>query len=105
MYFGRESYSGSVDTFWDDDVAIDSKRVGCSATGGGSAGTATSVKVSEPTTAAEAESTTSSVVVATSSAALTSSAEAPSTATSSVAAAPSETPGGDDSCEVEFVYV
>ncbi|KAI2633888.1 hypothetical protein GGS21DRAFT_117696 [Xylaria nigripes] len=29
VYFGWESYSGEVNTFWYDDVAIDSVRVGC----------------------------------------------------------------------------
>lgn len=30
VYFGWESYSGSTDTFWYDDVAIASTRIGCS---------------------------------------------------------------------------
>jgi hypothetical protein len=29
VYFGWESYSGAVNTFWFDDIAIDSKRIGC----------------------------------------------------------------------------
>ena len=32
VYFGWESYSGSTDTFWFDDVAIASTRIGCSVT-------------------------------------------------------------------------
>jgi hypothetical protein len=29
IYFGWESYGGDVNTFWYDDIAIDSSRVGC----------------------------------------------------------------------------
>lgn len=36
VYFGWESYGGSANTFWYDDIAIASSRVGCSGSGGGS---------------------------------------------------------------------
>ena len=29
VYFDWESYSGDINTFWYDDIAVDSKRVGC----------------------------------------------------------------------------
>lgn len=29
VYFGWESYSGEINTFWYDDIVIDSTRVGC----------------------------------------------------------------------------
>lgn len=32
VYFGWESYGGATNTFWYDDVAISSTRVGCNAT-------------------------------------------------------------------------
>ena len=32
IYFGWESYGGDVNTFWYDDIAIASTRVGCNAT-------------------------------------------------------------------------
>jgi hypothetical protein len=37
VYFGWESYAGSVDTFWYDDVSIQSSRIGCSGSGSSSA--------------------------------------------------------------------
>lgn len=40
VYFGWESYGGSTNTFWYDDIAIASSRIGCS--GGGSSGPTTS---------------------------------------------------------------
>lgn len=40
VYFGWESYGGSTNTFWYDDIAIASSRIGCS--GGGSTGPTTS---------------------------------------------------------------
>lgn len=33
VYFGWESYAGSSDTWWYDDVAIDTARIGCGAGG------------------------------------------------------------------------
>ncbi|KAJ4268986.1 hypothetical protein ACHAPJ_012851 [Fusarium lateritium] len=30
VYFGWESYSGAANTFWYDDIAVSSKRIGCS---------------------------------------------------------------------------
>ncbi len=30
IYFGWESYGGDTNTFWYDDIAVDSSRVGCS---------------------------------------------------------------------------
>lgn len=54
VYFGWESYSGSVDTFWYDDVAIASSRIGCSASG---VTTTVSTTKSTPTTTKSTKST------------------------------------------------
>jgi hypothetical protein len=42
IYFGWESYGGDTNTFWYDDVAISSTRVGCEGTGGGGGGSSSS---------------------------------------------------------------
>jgi len=42
VYFGWESYGSAANTFWYDDIAVASSRIGCSGTGGGSSGPTTS---------------------------------------------------------------
>lgn len=73
VYFGWESYGSDANTFWYDDIAISSSRVGCAVSGTSpssvpatsttaSATTmTTSVKVSMTTTSAAPSSTTSAV--------------------------------------------
>jgi hypothetical protein len=51
VYFGWESYGSATNTFWYDDIAIASSRIGCS--GGGSSGPTTS----KPSTTSKASST------------------------------------------------
>lgn len=64
VYFGWESYGGDANTFWYDDIAVESTRVGCgsaattTAPGSGS-GTTTTLQTS--TTDSAASSTTSAV--------------------------------------------
>ena len=125
VYFGWESYAGSTDTFWYDDVAISSTRVGCSAAGAGSASssvkasTVASSSVKASTSSAVPSSTkptSSSVVVSpvkpTSSVASTSSVAPPSSTkptTTSVpptSAAPSSSlPTTSGTCEIRYVTV
>jgi hypothetical protein len=51
VYFGWESYGGDVNTFWYDDVAIASTRVGCSASGASSTPPVTTGTATATTTA------------------------------------------------------
>ncbi|CAH0035087.1 unnamed protein product [Clonostachys rhizophaga] len=51
IYFGWESYSGDINTFWYDDISIGSSRVGCGATDN-SGQTTTSVSEAPKTTLA-----------------------------------------------------
>jgi Fungal cellulose binding domain len=68
VYFGWESYGGDANTFWYDDVAISSSRVGCSVTGvssssvsGSSTAPATTMTTSVSTTTSAVSTTTSAV--------------------------------------------
>jgi hypothetical protein len=66
VYFGWESYGSAANTFWYDDIAIASSRIGCS--GGGSSGPTTS----KPSTTSKASSTSKvSTTLATSTSAAT----------------------------------
>lgn len=70
VYFGWESYAGSVDTVWCDDVSIQATRVGCSAGGGGSSSTAqpsTSTATAKSSTGSTTKPTATSVKPTTSS--------------------------------------
>lgn len=61
VYFGWESYGGDVNTFWYDDIAIASTRVGCSGTGTSPTSSASSSKttaVTSPTTSSNSSTTT-----------------------------------------------
>ena len=96
VYFGWESYSGTTDTFWYDDVAIASTRIGCSSPGASSRGDAgaSAVKTSDV-------ETSSSSAAATSSASVT--VDPVASSTSSAAPAITTDPNGD--CAIEYVYV
>ncbi|KAK4892593.1 hypothetical protein LTR27_008869 [Elasticomyces elasticus] len=113
VYFGWESYAGSSDTFWYDDVAIAATRVGCSAAGaatssasGKPSSSAVSSKApvsstkavssAKPTTSSAAPAT-SSVVVSAVKPATSSSAIKTSTPASSTAVAPASTSAGPSS--------
>lgn len=69
VYFGWESYGGDVNTFWYDDVAIASTRVGCSVSGVSStppattAITATTTLVTSVTKSAPSTTTTAAGTV------------------------------------------
>jgi hypothetical protein len=76
VYFGWESYGGATNTFWYDDIAIASSRIGCS--GGGSTGPTTS-KVG---TTSKVSTT---LVTSTSAGTTASTTKAPTTTTSSAA--------------------
>ncbi|KAK4565668.1 hypothetical protein LTR86_003516 [Recurvomyces mirabilis] len=90
VYFGWESYAGSVDTVWYDDIAIASSRIGCSATGGSSAtpvGPASSTGTPKTTAPASSSTPVTSVKPTTTSSPATSSKPTTSAApTSSVPA-------------------
>jgi hypothetical protein len=75
VYFGWESYGSAANTFWYDDIAIASSRIGCS--GGGSSGPTTSK-------ASTTSKATTTLVTSTSAAPTTSTAN-PKTSTSSAA--------------------
>ncbi|MCJ1310524.1 hypothetical protein MMC25_004188 [Agyrium rufum] len=60
VYFGWESYGGDVNTFWYDDIAIASTRVGCGATTGGPA---PPPPASSSSVVAPPKSTSTSIVV------------------------------------------
>jgi len=77
VYFGWESYGSAANTFWYDDIAIASSRIGCSGAGGGSSGPTTS-KASTTTKA-------SATLVTSTSAATTATTTKVSTTTSSAA--------------------
>ena len=64
VYFGWESYGGDVNTFWYDDVAISSSRVGCSISGSSSssASASSTSPATTPTTLTTSVSTTTSAV-------------------------------------------
>ena len=62
VYFGWESYGSATNTFWYDDIAIASSRIGCS--GGGSTGPTTS-KASTTSKATTMITTTSAATTAT----------------------------------------
>ncbi|KAK3899114.1 hypothetical protein C8A05DRAFT_37285 [Staphylotrichum tortipilum] len=57
VYFGWESYGGDTNTFWYDDVAVASSRIGCDGTGGGP-GSSSSVVPSSTTKTTAVSSTT-----------------------------------------------
>ena len=78
VYFGWESYGGSTNTFWYDDIAIASSRIGCS--GGGSTGPTTSK--ASTTTKASSTSKVSTTLVTSTSAGNTASTTKASTTTS-----------------------
>lgn len=125
VYFGWESYSGSVDTFWYDDVAISTSRIGCSASSGSTGGSSTDASSSEAaasSTVASSSSAPSATSVLTSSAVVSASASAAPVesvsssdpvVSSSIAAESSSAPvptsglpaGGNGECEIEYVYV
>lgn len=56
IYFGWESYGGDVNTFWYDDVAIASTRVGCG-TGGGGGGSSTTTSATKTGTSTSTTTT------------------------------------------------
>ncbi|KAL2266850.1 hypothetical protein VTJ83DRAFT_4127 [Remersonia thermophila] len=56
VYFGWESYGGDSNTFWYDDIAIGSSRIGCES-GGGSQPPASTTSPSSPSTTAGATTT------------------------------------------------
>ncbi|KAK5168848.1 uncharacterized protein LTR77_006157 [Saxophila tyrrhenica] len=90
VYFGWESYSGTTDTFWYDDVAIDSKRIGCSASGGSPAPAPTDEPTTKPKPTSEPKPTTKpEPTPSSSSAAAASSSAAPSSVGASSAPASS----------------
>lgn len=61
VYFGWESYGGDANTFWYDDVAIGSSRIGCGSTG--PASSATSAPASTSKTTLVTSTTTKSTTV------------------------------------------
>lgn len=69
IYFGWESYGGDTNTFWYDDVAIGSSRVGCGS----------SVPVSSTTTATKTSTATSGITSAPVTSTTTQSSAAPTT--------------------------
>ena len=69
VYFGWESYGGDANTFWYDDIAISSTRVGCSVSGVSSSAPTSS----KPATATTRTTMTTSMKSMTSSSAVTSS--------------------------------
>lgn len=77
VYFGWESYGGSTNTFWYDDIAIASSRIGCS--GGGSTGPTTTR--ASTTTKASSTSKVSTTLVTSTSAGTTASTTKASTTT------------------------
>lgn len=86
VYFGWESYGGDSNTFWYDDIAISSSRVGCGSTGvpSSSASVPSSTKTSSSVTTSTTVKTTTSSTTSTTLKTTTSSAPAPSsTCTSS----------------------
>lgn len=60
VYFGWESYGSAANTFWYDDVAIASSRVGCSGTGGGGSSGSTTTRASTTSKATTLVTSTSS---------------------------------------------
>lgn len=128
VYFGWESYSGSVDTFWYDDIAVSTSRIGCSAsggsTGGGSTDVASSSEAAVTRTVVSSSSAPSATSVLTSSAVASASASAipepepepvsssePAASSSEAVSSSAPVPtsglpaGGDEECEIEYVYV
>ncbi|KAK5734271.1 hypothetical protein LTR17_009102 [Elasticomyces elasticus] len=81
VYFGWESYAGSSDTFWYDDVAIAATRVGCAA-----AGAATSSASGKPSSSAVSSKAPVSSTKAVSTVKLTTSSAAPATSSVAVSA-------------------
>lgn len=81
VYFGWESYGSATNTFWYDDIAIASSRIGCSGGGGGSSGSTTS-KASTTTSKA------TTMVTSTSSGSPTTTNASTSTKASTTSAAP-----------------
>ncbi|KFZ08714.1 hypothetical protein V502_09193 [Pseudogymnoascus sp. VKM F-4520 (FW-2644)] len=63
VYFGWESYGGDVNTFWYDDIAVGSTRVGCD---GGAASPSSASTSSAPAVTAPATSASATSVAATS---------------------------------------
>jgi hypothetical protein len=76
VYFGWESYGSAANTFWYDDIAIASSRIGCS--GGGSSGPTTSK-------ASTTSKATTTLVTSTSAAPTTTTTATSKTSTSSAA--------------------
>ena len=60
VYFGWESYGGDTNTFWYDDVAISSSRVGCSGSGSGDTGGGGATTTPPPATTLVTSTTTTS---------------------------------------------
>jgi hypothetical protein len=70
VYFGWESYGGDANTFWYDDVAVASTRVGC-AVGGASTVSSSSASATHTTSTTLKTSTTSALTSTSSAAAAT----------------------------------
>lgn len=94
VYFGWESYGGDTNTFWYDDIAVASSRIGCSGTGGG--GSSSSAVPSSTKTTAVSSTTlvTSTTKVSSSTPVLTTSTSVKPSSTSSSTPPASTTAGG-----------
>ncbi|KAK5116240.1 hypothetical protein LTR62_008567 [Meristemomyces frigidus] len=110
VYFGWESYAGSVDTVWYDDIVIASSRVGCAVSGAPSAtpvgpatSTGTPIPISTSTVQPTTVTTTSSSSVRTSTTMVTSTAKPTSTTTSSKVSVPATS--ATSGCQVVYVDV
>jgi hypothetical protein len=84
VYFGWESYGSAANTFWYDDIAIGSSRIGCSGTGSGSPGPTTS-KASTTSKATTMVTSTSAGATTTSARTTTTTTTTAKTSTSSAA--------------------
>lgn len=87
VYFGWESYSGDVNTFWYDDIAISSTRVGCGGSASSSVAATTSTTSSKSSTGTTGTTLTTSVKSSTTTSAVKTSTTTSAAATSSTAVA------------------
>ena len=83
VYFGWESYGSATNTFWYDDIAIASSRIGCS--GGGSSGPTTSKASTTSKISTTLVTSTSATTTATTTKASTSTSSAAPTTSGCVA--------------------
>ncbi|KAF8317319.1 hypothetical protein DL93DRAFT_2134204 [Clavulina sp. PMI_390] len=84
VYFGWESYSGSLSTYWYDDISIQSSRIGCGTTTGTSSTSSSTKATTTGSTTKASTTTTATTTVKTTTTSTSTSTSAVSTCTAAL---------------------